>query len=77
MLLEDKISFKGKKQKHLHSVNGMSDGMKFRLLMRDEVNSSSNFTNNDYYFVINNLDLVTKDFHSTQIGPYKQRVNYY
>lgn len=44
-----------------------SDGMKFKILMKDDVNFNTNLTKINYSFVINNLDDVAKDFNSTEI----------
>lgn len=67
MLLEDKVSFSGKNKTLAFGEWYESDGMKFRLLRNDEIDFNPNFTNIDYYFVINDLDQIAKDFHSTQI----------
>ena len=66
-LLEDKISFSAKEKTLGFGQWYEADGMKFRIMMRDEVEFNSNISNSDYYFTINDLDLIAKDFHSTQI----------
>ncbi|MFA6806214.1 MAG: polysaccharide biosynthesis tyrosine autokinase [Bacteroidales bacterium] len=66
-LLENKISFTKKSKTLKFGEWYENDGMKFRVKVRDEIDINSNFKNIDYYFVINDLDLIAKDFHSTQI----------
>ncbi len=64
-LLENKFRVKGAQTNLEFGQWYERDGMKFRILMKD--NFSSIYKNSDYSFVINNLDDVAQDFNSTQI----------
>ncbi len=66
-LLENKFRVNAKQKNIEFGQWYESDGMKFRILMKDDVSFNSTFTKIDYSFVINNLDAVSQDFNSTEI----------
>ncbi|MDD2489372.1 MAG: Wzz/FepE/Etk N-terminal domain-containing protein, partial [Bacteroidales bacterium] len=67
MLLETKINVSAKEKTLSFDQWYESDGMKFRVKTRDDIDFSRKYINVDYYFVINDLDAITQDFNSTQI----------
>ena len=67
MLLETKTNVSAKEKTLSFGQWYESDGMKFRVKTRDDIDFSRKYINVDYYFVINDLDAITQDFNSTQI----------
>lgn len=67
MLIESKMPIKGKEVTLKFGQWYEGDGMKFRLLLNDNIPFNSSFTKTDYSFVINDLDEIAKEFNSTQI----------
>src|SRR5574344_2095833 len=67
MLIESNLSIRGKETTLSFGQWYEADGMKFRLILNEDIPFKNNLTKSSYSFVINDIDEIAKEFNSTKI----------